>query len=117
LAVRERLLLRDKGKPNPYGWYAFGRHQGLDTTWGPKILVPPVVKEPRFIVWKRPEYTYYAGYGIHYEGDLEDLAAQLQGQEMAFYLRYRARCYQGGYYSMAKGFIARFGVCPTANRV
>jgi hypothetical protein len=66
-------------------------------------------------VWKRPEYTYYAGYGIHYEGDLEDLAAQLQSQEMAFYLRYRARCYQGGYYSMAKGFIARFGVCPTAN--
>ena len=115
LAVRERLLLRDKGKPNPYGWYAFGRHQGLDTTWGPKILVPPVVKEPRFIVWKRPEYTYYAGYGIHYEGDLEDLAAQLQSQEMAFYLRYRARCYQGGYYSMAKGFIARFGVCPTTN--
>jgi len=46
---------------------------------------------------------------------LEDLAAQLQSQEMAFYLRYRARCYQGGYYSMAKGFIARFGVCPTAN--
>ncbi len=69
-----------------------------------------MAKEPRFIVWEKPEYTYYAGYGIHYEGDLEALAAQLQTEDMALYLRYRARCYQGGYYSLAKRFIARFGV-------
>ncbi len=110
LAVRERLLLRDKGKPNPYGWYAYGRHQGLDNTWGKKILVPPLAREPRFIVWEKPEYTYYAGYGIHYEGDLNGLASRLQSEDMALYLRYKARCYQNGYYSLAKSFIERFGV-------
>ncbi len=110
LAVRERLLLRDKGKPNPYGWYAYGRHQGLDSTWGKKILVPPLAREPRFIVWEKPEYTYYAGYGIHYEGDLNGLASRLQSEDMALYLRYKARCYQNGYYSLAKSFIEPFGV-------
>ncbi len=110
LAMRERLLLRDKGKPNPYGWYAYGRHQGLDSTWGKKILVPPLAREPRFIVWEKPEYTYYAGYGIHYEGDLHELASRLQSEDMALYLRYKARCYQNGYYSLAKSFIVRFGV-------
>ncbi len=110
LAVRERLLLRDKRKPNPYGWYAYGRHQGLDSTWGKKILVPPLAREPRFIVWEKPEYTYYAGYGIHYEGDLHELASRLQSEDMALYLRYKARCYQNGYYSLAKSFIAQFGV-------
>ncbi|MGC8846839.1 MAG: HsdM family class I SAM-dependent methyltransferase, partial [Candidatus Hydrogenedens sp.] len=88
LAIKDRLLLRDKGKKNPVAWYAFGRSQGLDTTWGKKILVPPLSLKPNFIVWEKEEYTFYAGYCIKFDGDLHWLAKQLNSEDMEFYIKY-----------------------------
>ena len=110
LEVKDRLLLRDKKKPNPVSWYAFGRSQGLETTWGKKILVPPIGRKPNFIVWEKEEYTFYAGYCIKFDGDLHWLAGQLNSEDMEFYINHVSRDYQNGYKSYAKSFIARFGV-------
>ena len=42
LSVKHELDKRDKGKPNPIGWYAFGRQQGLETSFGVKLLTSPI---------------------------------------------------------------------------
>jgi len=116
LAIKDRLLLRDKGKKNPVAWYAFGRSQGLDTTWGRKILVSPLSLHPNFIVWEKEEYTFYAGYCIKFNGDLHWLAKQLNSKDMEFYIKYVSRDYQNGYKSYAKSFISNFGIVGYKNK-
>ncbi len=116
LAIKDRLLLRDKGKKNPVAWYAFGRSQGLDTSWGKKILVSPLSLSPNFIVWEKEEYTFYAGYCIKFDGDLHWLANQLNSEDMKFYIKYVARDYQNGYKSYAKSFISNFGIVGYKNK-
>ena len=110
LAVRESLDKRDKGKPNPVAWYAFGRSQGLDTSFGKKILTSPINLKPNFMVWEKEDYTFYAGYCIKFDGDLELLAKHLNSEDMEFYINHISRNYQNNYKSFAKSFIENFGI-------
>ena len=110
LAIKPRLYMRDKGKPNAVTWYAFGRSQGLDTSFGAKILTSPMNKKPNFITWYLPEYSFYAGYCVKFDGDLQELTEQLNSQEMEFYISHVGRDYQNNYKSFAKSFIENFGV-------
>ncbi|PKM93054.1 MAG: N-6 DNA methylase, partial [Elusimicrobia bacterium HGW-Elusimicrobia-4] len=110
LAIKDRLFLRDKGKPNSVSWYAFGRSQGLDTSFGKKILVSPLSLKPNFIVWEKEEYTFFAGYCIKFDGDLYRLVEKLNSDDMEFYIKYVGRDYQNGYKSYAKSSISNFGV-------
>ncbi len=64
LSIKALLDRRDKGKKNPVGWYAFGRQQGLDLSFGEKILTSPINLHPNFILWNKPEYTFYSGYCV-----------------------------------------------------
>jgi len=91
-------------------WYAFGRSQGLDTSFGKKILTSPINLKPNFIVWEREEYTFYAGYCIKFDGDLKLLAQYLNSKDMEFYINHISRNYQNNYKSFAKSFIEKFGV-------
>lgn len=116
LTIKERLSKRDKGKPNPISWYAFGRSQGFITSWGKKILVSPLSLKPNFIVWEKKEYTFYAGYCIKFDGDLHWLADQLNSKDMKFYIKYVARDYRNGYKSYAKSFISNFGILGYKNK-
>jgi len=110
LAIKDILLSRDKGKPNPVSWYAFGRSQGLDTSFGKKILTSPINLKPKFIVWEKEDYTFYAGYCIKYDGDLNWLANNLNSAEMEFYINSISRNYQNNYKSFAKSFIRNFSI-------
>ena len=112
LAIKEILDRRDKGKPNPVAWYAFGRSQGLDTSFGKKILTSPMGLSPNFLIWKDERSTFYSGYCIKFNGDLNWLAAQLNSPEMSFYIDHVSRKYQSEYKSFAKSFIADFYVPP-----
>lgn len=109
-AIKKILDNRDKGKPNPVAWYAFGRSQGLDTSFGKKILTSPINLKPNFIVWEKEEYTFYAGYCIKFDGDLKLLAQYLNSKDMEFYINHISRNYQNNYKSFAKSFIEKFGV-------
>lgn len=111
-AVRDALMHRDKGRENPVAWYAFGRAQGLDTSFGEKILTSPMNMRPNFLLWRRPTYTFYSGYCVKFDGDLEWLATQLNSAEMAFYINLVSRDYQNNYKSFAKSFIADFYLPP-----
>lgn len=110
LAVKESLDNRDKGNLNPVAWYAFGRSQGLDTSFGKKILTSPINLKPNFIVWKKEDFTFYAGYCLKFDGDLKLLAEYLNSQDMEFYINHVSRNYQNNYKSFAKSFIQKFGI-------
>lgn len=110
LAIKDILLARDKGKLNSVAWYAFGRSQGLDTSFGKKILTSPINKNPNFVVWEKEDYTFYAGYCVKYNNDLNWLANVLNSADMSFYISHVSRDYQNNYKSFAKAFIENFTV-------
>ncbi|PKP59287.1 MAG: hypothetical protein CVT88_05840 [Candidatus Altiarchaeales archaeon HGW-Altiarchaeales-1] len=108
--IKDILLARDKGKPNPVCWYAFGRSQGLETSFGKKILTSPINLRPKFIVWGKEDYTFYAGYCIKYPDNLDWLADILNSYDMEFYIKTISRNYQNNYKSFAKSFIQNFSI-------
>lgn len=107
---KERLLRRDGGKPNPEGWYAFGRHQNLEKSFGMKILFPPISQKPRFVLSRLEECTVYSGYFIKYDGDYEALLAQLNSERMEAYIRLHSRPFRGGWRAYNKRVLERFPV-------
>ncbi len=109
-SVKPALDRRDRGRKNPAGWHAFGRSQGLDTSFGEKILTSPMNRRPHFVVWQKPEYTFYSGYCVKFGGDLRWLARCLNSEDMAFYIERVGRSYRNNYKSFAKAFLRRFPI-------
>ncbi len=108
LKVKPILDKRDNGRPNSIVWYAFGRTQGLDTTFGKKILFSPMNKEPNFILSNYEDATFYSGYCIKYEGDYEYLLKQLNSQRMKQYIQITARDFRGGWKAYNKKIVQEF---------
>ncbi|GIX07183.1 MAG: hypothetical protein KatS3mg115_1586 [Candidatus Poribacteria bacterium] len=114
LAHKEELSRRDRGKGSYPAWYAFGRTQGLTTTFGPKVLTPMMARTPSFAVSSDPEATFYSGYGVFPHTspytDLELLCRILNSEAMQVYIRSVSREYRGGWWSYAKTFIKDFPI-------
>ena len=108
LSVRDILDKRDNGKPNKVTWYAYGRSQGLTTSFGPKILFSPMNKTPKFIYHANTEATFYSGYCIKYSGNHQKLLAQLNSPRMEEYIRVSARDFRGGWKAYNKKIVQEF---------
>ena len=107
LSVKEELSKRDNGNPiNP--WYAFGRSQGLDTSFGEKIIFPPMNKKPNFILHENEECTLYSGYCIKYKGDNNFLLDKLNSDEMQRFVEMSSRDFRGGWKAYNKKVIEEF---------
>jgi type I restriction-modification system DNA methylase subunit len=108
------LSNRDKGKKEYETWYAYGRTQGINTTFGKKILTPPMALSPTFVVCEKEEATFYSGYGIFPKiepfKDLYLLKKILNSEIMKMYINFTAKTYQGGWKSYSKTFIQNFGL-------
>ncbi len=102
------LNKRDNGRPNPVTWYAFGRTQGLDTTFGKKILFSPMNKKPNFILSEYEDATFYSGYCIKYNGDYEYLLKQLNSERMKEYIQITAMDFRGGWKAYNKKIVQEF---------
>lgn len=106
------LESRDKGKGVDYEvFYAFGRNQGLVTSFGKKIITSTMNQFPRFFVIEDPKYSFYAGYCVKpkYDSvDLHELCSILNSGEMKTYIDATSKKYQGGYKSYAKSFLKDF---------
>jgi adenine-specific DNA-methyltransferase len=113
-AVRERLDRRDRGKPNPVAWYAFGRSQGLDSNFGRQLLTSGLNVRPNFVLCEDEITTFYAGYCVQPRNgeSLRVLQRILNSPVLDFYIHQTSRAYQHGYRSFAKAYLERFGV-PT----
>lgn len=109
-SIKDILLARDKGKHPADTWYAFGRTQGLDSTFGPKILTSPMNKKPGFFVSEDPEATYIIGYGIKADCDLHALCAQLNSKRMHQYISAVSRDYGDGWRAYHKTYLQSFPV-------
>ncbi|MBN2892004.1 MAG: Eco57I restriction-modification methylase domain-containing protein [Bacteroidales bacterium] len=108
LSVKEILDNRDNGKSNNVAWYAYGRSQGLSTSFGEKILFSPMNKEPKFIFSKNKEATFYSGYCIKYDGNIENLLKQLNSERMKEFISISSRDFRGGWKAYNKKIVQEF---------
>lgn len=108
LSVKEELDKRDNGIPNSVSWYAFGRSQGLDTSFGKKIIFSPMNRKPNFILYENEECTLYSGYCIKYNGDFDKLLTQLNSKEMEEFVEMSSRDFRGGWKAYNKKVIEEF---------
>ncbi|PKM99636.1 MAG: N-6 DNA methylase [Elusimicrobia bacterium HGW-Elusimicrobia-2] len=109
-AVKNYLDKRCNGKPNPVAWYAYGRTQALDTSFGKKILFSPMAQKPNFIYCGNEETTFYSGYCIKYGGEPEKLLQQLNSREMEEFVLISGRDFRDGWKSYSKKIIQEFVV-------
>ncbi len=107
-SIKADLSLRDKGTPNAVAWYAFGRGQALDHSFGKKIIFSPINKEPNFVLYENPDCTLYSGYFIKTCIDYEALLTQLNSPRMKRYIQQVGRDFLGGYKGYNKKIISDF---------
>jgi hypothetical protein len=107
-SVKDELDKRDNGKNNAVAWYAFGRSQGLDTSFGKKILFSPINNKPNFILVENEECTFYSGYCIKYKGDYLFLLEQLNSQRLADFISVSSRDFRGGWKAYNKKSLEEF---------
>jgi len=113
LSVKEELDKRDNGVPNSVAWYAFGRSQGLDTSFGEKIIFSPMNHKPNFVYYKKRDCTFYSGYCIKYNGNVSKLLQQLNSQRMKDFVSMSSRDFRGGWKAYNKKVIENFEVIHT----
>lgn len=105
LSVKDELDKRDRGKPNPVAWYAFGRSQSINTGFGRKIIFSPINKAPNFILCEEDETTFYSGYCIKSKWNPHWLLERLNSQKMADHIDTFGRDFQGGWKSYSKSVL------------
>jgi adenine-specific DNA-methyltransferase len=107
-SVKAELDARDNGKINKVAWYAFGRSQGLETSFGKKIIFSPMNLRPNFIDYPVEDCTFYSGYCIKYEGNTQKLLTQLNSQAMQDFVAISSRDFRGGWKAYNKKTIEEF---------
>ena len=111
LSCKDELDSRDKGKPNPQGWYAYGRTQGLNK-YGKKLLFPTFSNRPKFMYVENEDALFCNGYAV-FENDcyeLDVLMKILNSAVMAYYVSNTSYSIEGGYYCSQKKYIERFSI-------
>ncbi|MBI4722964.1 MAG: N-6 DNA methylase [Candidatus Stahlbacteria bacterium] len=108
LSIKSVLDKRDNGKPNPVAWYAFGRSQGLDTSFGKKIIFSPMNNKPNFVFYENEECTFYSGYCIKFNDDFQKLLKQLNSVRMQKFVEISSRDFRGGWKAYNKRVIENF---------
>lgn len=111
LQKRDILEKRDKGGGKDYEeFYAFGRNQGLKTSFGKKIITSTMNLTPRFYVIDDERTSFYAGYCVKPKEDIDlyELCEALNSNLMEEYIKSVSKSYRGGYKSYAKSFLKDF---------
>ena len=113
LARNKRVLLsRDKGRVDEKKWHGYGRHVGIRSGLGVKILTSGMNKRPNFQLCEDEEALFYSGYAIkpNRPMSLTGLLAELNSDDMYDFIKVTSKPYQGGWWSYSKTFIQHFPV-------
>src|SRR3989339_260195 len=108
---KDTLSMRDKGGGKNYEeFYAFGRNQGLKTSFGKKIITSTMNLTPRFYVVEDEKASFYAGYCVKPKQDINlyELCDALNSDLMKEHISSVSKSYRGGYKSYAKSFLKDF---------
>ena len=113
---RHLLDARDKGKPNPDGWYAWGRSQGREAA-GPKLLTKTFDTRPNFML-DHSDQLFCNGYSVSLNVEpigaknlsIQLLARILNSRVMHYYAKLTSFHIEGGFQCYQKNFIERFGI-------
>lgn len=108
---KAELDSRDKGKPNPVAWYAYGRTQGLNK-YGIKLLFPTFANSPRFKLVDDEFALFCNGYAVFQNDyiDLDLLQRILNSALMQYYVSNTSYAIEGGYYCYQKKYIEKFSL-------
>ena len=111
-ARKSRLLSRDKGGTDPRKWYGFGREVSIVSGFGEKILTSGMNPAPNFQQCPDADALFYGGYCVKPRPGVSSdaLLSELNGGDMAEYIRLLSRPYKNGWYSYAKSYIQWFPV-------
>ena len=114
LYLKERkdvLDQRDKGKPNPIAWYAYGRSQGLNKL-GSKLLFPTFSNLPKFILVDDESALFCNGYAIFESDfiDLQILCRILNSYIMHYYISNTSYSIDGGFFCYQKKYLEKFTI-------
>jgi len=111
LQHRNILEMRDKGGGKNYEeFYAFGRNQGLKTSFGKKIITSTMNIMPRFYVIEDEKTSFYSGYCVKPKDNINfyELCEVLNSNLMKEHIDSVSKSYRGGYKSYAKSFLKDF---------
>ena len=110
---KETLSHRDKGTRQYGEWYAYGRNQALTFQGGYKLLFPYISGSPCFVFTDDGELFFYNGYAIlsNFKEDLLILQKILMSKVFWFYIKHTSKPYSSNYYSLAKNYVKKFGIC------
>lgn len=106
---KHRSILDTRGHETKQ-WFEYGSSQGIRTCFGSKLLVPPMTLDGRLVLWTEPSFTFFSGYGIYFDGNLEALLARLSEEDFRRYIRLLGRSYRGGYFSITKRVMEKFSL-------
>lgn len=111
LDCRPVLAARDKGKPNPVAWYAYGRSQGLNCRV-PKLLLPMFSRRPKFLMEADGEILFCNGYAITEGGryPLAVLQTILNSGIMEYYISRVSYSLRGNYKCYQKKYLKHFSI-------
>ncbi|WP_029071022.1 Eco57I restriction-modification methylase domain-containing protein [Kandleria vitulina] len=111
LSQKDELDTRDKGKPNPVAWYAYGRTQGL-SKYGRKLVFPTFALKPRFTMVEDEFALFCNGYAVFDNDylDLEVLQRILNSEVMQYYVSNTSYAIEGGYFCYQKKYIEKFSL-------
>ncbi len=109
--MKETLNKRDKGKGNPYGWYAYGRTQGLNK-YGKKMVFPTFASKPKFKYIDNEDALFCNGYAVFENNtiSLDILEKILNSKIMQYYVSNTSYPIEGGYYCYQKKYIEKFSI-------
>ena len=113
LSHQNRLAKRDRGKSVNYGWFHYGRSQGLVTLVGRKLLFPPLVLRPKFLLSGLQSLLFMSGYAIFEqttELDLLTIKAVLESDVFFRYLNIKSKSYREGWKACTKHLIQDFSI-------
>lgn len=108
---KDILATRDKGGGKNYEeFYAFGRNQGLKTSFGKKVITSTMNLTPRFYIVEDENASFYAGYCVKPKKDIDlyELCDALNSDLMKEHISSVSKSYRGGYKSYAKSFLKDF---------
>jgi methylase of polypeptide subunit release factors len=108
LSNKDLLLKRDNGTPNSIAWYAFGRSQGIKTSFGKKILFSPINLHPNFFLSEDENTTFYSGYALKYNGDYNWILSKLNSKEFEDYINSVGKDFRGGWKGYTKRIVDNF---------